>query len=146
MSLGDVFRAVDGPLAEVRGLRPHETSYEGVARHLPTVWVAVRVALREVLDETSLADVLDGDLPPAVRAKADAPDAWRTADLRRPDAGGGGPTTAVVRGRGRTLAVWTAVPVRSEHLVPAGPDAYTGASGTPSEKCSVSPCSPDEVE
>ena len=77
VSLGDVFRAVDGPLAEVRGLRPHETSYEGVARHLPTVWVAVRVALREVLDDTSLADVLGGDLPPAVRAKADAPDAWR---------------------------------------------------------------------
>ncbi len=77
VSIGDVFRAVDGPLAEVRGLRPHETSYEGVARHLPTVWVAVRVALREVLDDTSLADVLGGDLPPAVRAKADAPDAWR---------------------------------------------------------------------
>ena len=77
VSLGDVFRAVDGPLAEVRGLRPHETSYEGVAQHLPTVWVAVRVALREVLDDTSLADVLGGDLPPAVRAKADAPDAWR---------------------------------------------------------------------
>ena len=77
VSIGDVFRAVDGPLAEVRGLRPHETSYEGVARHLPTVWVAVRVALREVLDDTSLADVLGGDLPPAVRAKADSPDAWR---------------------------------------------------------------------
>jgi len=76
VSLGEVFRAVDGPLAEVRGLRPHETSYEGVAQHLPTVWVAVRVALREVLDDTSLADVLSGDLPAAVRAKADSPDAW----------------------------------------------------------------------
>ena len=63
VSLGDVFRAVDGPLAEVRGLRPHETSYEGVAQHLPTVWVAVRGALREVLDGTSLAAVLSGDLP-----------------------------------------------------------------------------------
>jgi Rrf2 family protein len=77
VSVGDVFRAVDGPLAEVRGLRPHETSYEGVAQHLPTVWVAVRVALREVLDDTSLAEVLSGDLPGAVRAKADSPDAWR---------------------------------------------------------------------
>ncbi len=77
VSLGDVFRAVDGPLAEVRGLRPHETSYDGVAEHLPTVWVAVRGALREVLDGTSLADVLGGDLPPAVRARADEPDAWR---------------------------------------------------------------------
>jgi Rrf2 family protein len=77
VTLGDVFRAVDGPLAEVRGLRPHETSYDGVAQHLPTVWVAVRGALRGVLDGTSLADVLTGDLPPLVREIADAPDAWR---------------------------------------------------------------------
>jgi Rrf2 family protein len=77
VSVGDVFRAVDGPLAEVRGLRPHETSYDGVAQHLPTVWVAVRVALREVLDDTSLAQVLSGQLPAAVRTKADLPDAWR---------------------------------------------------------------------
>jgi Rrf2 family protein len=76
ISLGDVFRAVDGPLAEVRGLRPHETAYEGVARHLPTIWVAVRASLRSVLDETSLADVLSGDLPPRVAALAADPDAW----------------------------------------------------------------------
>ncbi len=75
-SLGDVFRAVDGPLAEVRGLRPHETAYDGVAEHLPTVWVAVRAALREVLDRTTLADVLRGDLPEHVRRLADEPDAW----------------------------------------------------------------------
>ena len=78
VSLGDVFRAVDGPLAEVRGLRPDETSYEGVAQHLPTVWVAVRGALREVLDGTSLDAVLRGDLPTAVRTRAQVPDAWRS--------------------------------------------------------------------
>ena len=77
VSLGDVFRAVDGPLAEVRGLRPHETSYTGVAQHLPTVWVAVRSALREVLDGTSLAAVLSGTLPASVQSMAEAPDAWR---------------------------------------------------------------------
>ena len=77
ISLGDVFRAVDGPLAEVRGLRPHETQYEGVAEHLPTVWVAVRASLRSVLDETSLADVLSGKLPERVAALAADPDAWR---------------------------------------------------------------------
>jgi Rrf2 family protein len=76
ITVGDVFRAVDGPLAEVRGLRPHETSYAGVAQHLPTLWVAVRVALREVLDGTSLADLLGGDLPASVQALAQAPDAW----------------------------------------------------------------------
>ncbi len=74
--LGDVFRAVDGPLAEVRGLRPHETAYEGVAVHLPQVWVAVRAALRAVLDTTSLADVLGGDLPEPVRELTANPDAW----------------------------------------------------------------------
>jgi Rrf2 family protein len=78
ISLGDVFRAVDGPLAEVRGLRPHETAYEGVATHLPTIWVAVRASLRSVLDETSLADVLSGELPPRVAALAADPDAWRS--------------------------------------------------------------------
>ncbi len=77
ISLGDVFRAVDGPLAEVRGLRPHETRYEGVAEHLPTVWVAVRASLRQVLDGTSLAEVLSGDLPANVQALASAPDAWQ---------------------------------------------------------------------
>lgn len=77
VSLGDVFRAVDGPLAEVRGLRPHETSYEGVAEHLPTVWVAVRASLREVLDGTTLEDVLTGALPSRVQEMAATPDAWR---------------------------------------------------------------------
>jgi Rrf2 family protein len=75
--LGDVFRAVSGPLAEVRGLRPHETHYIGVASHLPTVWVAVRAALRDVLDTTTLASVLDGKLPPHVKAMAEQPDAWQ---------------------------------------------------------------------
>lgn len=77
VSVGDVIRAVSGPLAEVRGLRPHETKYTGVAANLPTVWVAVRAALREVLDTTTLADVLSGDLPAHVKAMAEQPDAWQ---------------------------------------------------------------------
>jgi Rrf2 family protein len=77
ISLGDVFRAVDGPLAEVRGLRPHETSYDGVAQHLPSVWVAVRASLREVLDGTRLEQVLTGALPEQVQAMAADPGAWR---------------------------------------------------------------------
>jgi Rrf2 family protein len=76
ITLGSVIRAVDGPLAEVRGLRPHETAYEGVAQHLPDVWVAVRTSLRRVLDETTLAHVLTGKLPPAVRRLLEEPDAW----------------------------------------------------------------------
>ena len=76
ITLGQVIRAVDGPLAEVRGLRPHETNYAGVAEHLPDVWVAVRASLRQVLDETTLAQVLSGKLPEHVRRLTNAPDAW----------------------------------------------------------------------
>ncbi len=74
--LGAVFRAVDGPLAEVRGLRPHETTYAGAAEHLPTVWVAVRSSLRRVLDEVSLEQVLTESFPKHVVDLSRAPDAW----------------------------------------------------------------------
>jgi Rrf2 family protein len=76
ITLGAVIRAVDGPLAEVRGLRPHETTYAGVAQHLPEVWVAVRSSLRRVLDEVTLAQLLSGKLPAHVRRLVDEPDAW----------------------------------------------------------------------
>lgn len=76
ITVGDVIRAVDGPLAEVRGERPQATSYEGAATHLRTVWVAVRSSVRSVLDGTSLADVLTGDFPDAVTEAVAAPGAW----------------------------------------------------------------------
>lgn len=76
IAVGAVFRAVDGPLAEVRGRRPHQTSYEGVAQHLPVLWVAVRSSLRQVLDDTSLEQLRTGELPEHVRELADEPDAW----------------------------------------------------------------------
>jgi Rrf2 family protein len=76
ITVGMVLRAVDGPLAEVRGLRPHETSYIGAAEHLPTLWVAVRSALRDVLDTTTLEQVRTGKLTARVRKLAEAPDAW----------------------------------------------------------------------
>ena len=76
ITVGDVFRAVDGPLAEVRGLRPQDTTYAGVAEHLPTVWVAVRASLRRVLDETSLEQLRTGRMPRHVARLAAAPDAW----------------------------------------------------------------------
>ncbi|QKE84249.1 Rrf2 family transcriptional regulator [Arthrobacter sp. NEB 688] len=78
VTMGEVLRAVDGPLAEVRGQRPHETHYTGSAEHLATVWVAARAALRRVLDETTLEQVLEGRLPDHVRAMAELPDAWES--------------------------------------------------------------------
>ena len=76
ITIGAVIRVVDGPLAEVHGLRPNETAYTGVAEHLPDIWVAMRAALRGVLDETSLQDVLTGKLPEHVKRMAQDPDAW----------------------------------------------------------------------
>ena len=76
ITVGQALRAVDGPLAEVRGLRPDQTAYVGVAEHLPTVWVAARAALRDVLDEVTLVDVLSGQLPGHVIGLAGQPDAW----------------------------------------------------------------------
>lgn len=76
IAIGAIFRAVDGPLAEVRGRRPHQTSYAGVAEHLPRLWVAVRSSLRQVLDDTSLDQLRTGELPAHVQQLVDEPDAW----------------------------------------------------------------------
>lgn len=78
--MADVIRALEGPLAEVRGERPEDTSYEGPAANLQHVWVAVRAALRLVLESTTLADILSGELPHAVAELLASPDAWH----RRP--------------------------------------------------------------
>ena len=77
IGIGEVLRAVDGPLAEVRGHRPEETSYAGTAEHLQELWVALRAAVRNVLDEVTLDDVVRGRLPAHVRRLTTAPDAWQ---------------------------------------------------------------------
>ena len=77
IAVGDVLRAVDGPLAAVRGLRPEETSYAGTAVHLQELWIAVRAAVRKVLDEVSLAEVAKGRLPAHVRKLIADHAAWQ---------------------------------------------------------------------
>ncbi len=74
----DVIRALDGPLADVRGLRPEAATYEGSAEHLRDVWVAARASLRAVLEGVTLADVVAGTLPPEVVALTTDPDSWRS--------------------------------------------------------------------
>jgi Rrf2 family protein len=76
VSLADVIRAVDGPLANVRGIRSEQVAYQGSAEPLRDVWVAVRASLRNVLERVSLADLARGDLPENVRELAADPDAW----------------------------------------------------------------------
>jgi Rrf2 family protein len=76
ISMADVIRALDGPLAEVRGFRPEATSYDGAAEHLQQVWVAVRASLRAVLEKITLNDVLAGRFPTNVQRLITDPDAW----------------------------------------------------------------------
>jgi Rrf2 family protein len=76
VTVGEVVRAVDGPLAVVRGERPEQAVYSGAAEHLGTVWVALRAAVRSVLDEVTLADVLSGDLPAQIQDLVAQPGAW----------------------------------------------------------------------
>jgi Rrf2 family protein len=76
VSLAEVIRAVEGPIANVRGVGPHEVEYSGPAGRLQEVWIAVRASLRSVLEETTLADLARGELPASVEALARDPDAW----------------------------------------------------------------------
>ena len=76
VALADVIRAVEGPLANVRGQSPDQLEYEGSAQRLREVWVAVRASLRSVLEQVTLADLAGGELPPHVVELTKDPEAW----------------------------------------------------------------------
>ena len=76
ISLADVIRAVDGPLANIRGIRPEAAIYSGPAESLREVWVAMRAAMRSVLETVTLDDVANSQLPKAVRDMLADPDVW----------------------------------------------------------------------
>lgn len=76
ITLGEVLRAIDGPLADVHGLRPDEVTYPPSLQHLQEVWVAARSAVRSVFDEVTLDQLVTGDFPSAIRALYDSEDAW----------------------------------------------------------------------
>ena len=76
VTLGEIIRAVEGPLASVRGEPPEDMNYTGAAEHLRTVWVAVRASLRSVVDELTLADIVADRMPARIRRLTEAPDAW----------------------------------------------------------------------
>ena len=77
ISVADVIRAVEGPLANVRGVSPDELEYEGAAERLREVWVALRSSIRHVLEEVTLADLASGELPPHVEELTRTPEAWK---------------------------------------------------------------------
>lgn len=76
VTIADIIRAVDGPLAYVRGDRPEHVEYHGAAEHLAGVWIALRASIRAVLETTTLAALLEGELPMPVRALVADPESW----------------------------------------------------------------------
>jgi len=76
ISIADVIRGVEGPLADVRGQGAEDLLYEGAAEPLRDVWVAVRVSLRSVLEQVTLADVAAGRLPASVSELTQTEGAW----------------------------------------------------------------------
>ena len=76
VTLADVIRAIDGPLAGVSGVRPEALGFNGVAEPMRDVWIAVRASLRGVLEQVTLADVVAGELPANVRTLVADEDAW----------------------------------------------------------------------
>ena len=76
ITLADVIRAVDGPLANVAGTRPNLLEYQGSTEKLREIWVGVRAALRSVLEETTLADMAKKKLPRHIEKMVADQDAW----------------------------------------------------------------------
>ncbi len=78
VTVADVIRAVEGPLASVRGAPPEEADYGGAASALPRVWIAVRVNLRRVVEHVTIADIAADELPAAIDKLTEDPGAWVT--------------------------------------------------------------------
>jgi Rrf2 family protein len=76
ITVADIIRALEGPLSSVRGVRPNELASVGLSEPLISLWVAVRVALRSVLEHVTVADLAAGSLPDEIRAMVQDPDAW----------------------------------------------------------------------
>ena len=75
ITVAELIRAVEGPLANVRGMRPEDVEFAGRAVPLQRMWVCVRASLRSVLEAVTVADLVAGKLPPEVDALAEDPEA-----------------------------------------------------------------------
>jgi Rrf2 family protein len=76
ITIADVIRAVEGPLANIHESAPEDLHYPGPAERLRDVWVAVRANLRGVLESITLAEIAKGDLPWRIDAILQNPEAW----------------------------------------------------------------------
>lgn len=77
VTVADVIRAAEGPLASVRGEKPEDLGYDGAAESLREVWIALRSSLREVLEQVTLADIANAELPEHVTSRIRDPEAWQ---------------------------------------------------------------------
>jgi Rrf2 family protein len=82
VTIADLVRAVEGPIAHVQSTPPEAISYHGSAEHLQEVWIAVRASVRSVLEQVTLADLVSGDLPAIVGDLSAAPGAWLTSSAK----------------------------------------------------------------
>ena len=76
ISVADIIRAVEGPLADVRGIPPEELEYGGAAGALKPVWVAARASLRSVLEVVTVDAIAKAELPPVVDELLSDPESW----------------------------------------------------------------------
>jgi|ERR1044072_5324806 Rrf2 family protein len=76
VTIADIVRAVEGPIAHVQSESPESLEYSGSAEHLKEVWVAVRASLRTVVEHVTLADLVSGELPSVVEDLTAPKDAW----------------------------------------------------------------------
>ena len=77
ITVAEVIRGVEGPIANVRGVGPEQVEYAGSAERLREVWIAVRANLRAVLEQVTIADLASGELPLSIEELASNPDAWQ---------------------------------------------------------------------
>jgi Rrf2 family protein len=78
IAVADIIRAVEGPLATVRGEPADELHYPDDAKPLQQVWIALRANIRDILETVTLADLVSGELPGPVREIGSQPDVWQT--------------------------------------------------------------------
>jgi Rrf2 family protein len=104
ITVADVLRAVEGPMANVRGERPERVEYPGAAAPLREIWIAVRASLRGLLEETTIADIVADRLPEHLLALTRDPEAWVSLDRVR------GPSERSVRSLDGTGASAAASP------------------------------------
>jgi Rrf2 family protein len=75
VAVADIIRIIDGPLAAVRGFAPEEIEYSGPVKHVSDVWIATRSALRNVLENISIADIIEGEFDTAIAKMLNEKDA-----------------------------------------------------------------------